>query len=84
MEDQEMVSRLTLGAGLERLFHGYAVHLSHKDHARVANYPLSNRWESRDRMFRQALASYDENGFRGIYSADVAEVPSERRSGDGL
>ncbi|MCA1612740.1 MAG: glycosyltransferase [Acidobacteria bacterium] len=73
-EDQDMISRLTLGAGLERVVHGHAVHLSHDDHARISNYPVTDRWESRDRMFRQALANYDEANFRGTYDLDVERL----------
>ncbi|HEX3559468.1 MAG TPA: glycosyltransferase family 2 protein [Pyrinomonadaceae bacterium] len=73
-EDQDMISRLTLGAGLERVIHGHAVHLSHDDHARISNYPVTDRWESRDRMFRQALANYDEANFRGTYQLDVERL----------
>lgn len=72
-EDQDMISRLTLGRGLTRVTSGEAIHLSHDDHARLANYPpISSRWESRDRMFRVALANYDEGNFRGTYDADAA------------
>jgi glycosyltransferase involved in cell wall biosynthesis len=73
-EDQDMISRLTLGAGLTRLQEGYALHLSHGDDARIGNYPpVKDRWESRDRMFRQALANYDRADFRGTYEEDAAE-----------
>jgi hypothetical protein len=72
-EDQDMISRLTLGAGLERLYHGHAIHISHDEASRVVNYGITNRWESRDRMFRQALASYDDNDFLGTYRQDVSE-----------
>ncbi|ORC49132.1 glycosyl transferase family 2 [Burkholderia sp. A27] len=70
-EDQDMISRLTLGAGLERLIDGHALHISHDDHARVSQYPVENRWESRDKMFRQALAYYDEDDFCGTFAEDV-------------
>lgn len=71
-EDQDMISRLTLGLGLTRRTEGYALHLSHDDHARIAHYPaVVSRWESRDRMFRRALANYDENRFLGSYASDV-------------
>lgn len=73
-EDQDMIGRLTLGAGLRRITHGTAIHLSHDDEARVRAYPLANRWESRDRMFRQALANYDAADFQGTYRADVARI----------
>jgi predicted glycosyltransferase involved in capsule biosynthesis len=71
-EDQDMIGRLTLGAKLRRVCYGSAVHLSHDDRARVQHYPLANRWESRDRMFRQALANYDNASFLGTYREDVA------------
>jgi hypothetical protein len=74
-EDQDMISRLTLGAGLERIIEGTAIHLSHGDAARTAFYPeVASRWESRDRMFRTALSNYDAANFRGTYSADVARL----------
>jgi len=73
-EDQDMIARLTLGAGLTRIQQGVAIHLSHDDHARIAAYPpVKDRWESRDRMFRQALANYDNADFQGTYAADVRD-----------
>jgi len=72
-EDQDMIGRLTLGAGLLRKFSGNALHISHDDTERTKHYPLSNRWESRDKMFRQALANYDSNHFRGTYSTDIVK-----------
>lgn len=76
-EDQDMISRLTLGAGLTRVIDGHALHISHDDHARVSQYPVENRWESRDKMFRQALAYYDEDDFRGTFAEDVARFGAE-------
>lgn len=74
-EDQDMISRLTLGGGLERINEGYAIHLSHDDHARTAFYPqMASRWESRDRMFRKALANYDDANFLGSYRRDIAAL----------
>ena len=74
-EDQDMISRLTLGAGLVRLNEGRAIHISHDDHARIGFYPpVSSRWESRDRMFRAALANYDNNDFAGTYRQDLARL----------
>ncbi|HEU4407510.1 MAG TPA: galactosyltransferase-related protein [Polyangiaceae bacterium] len=73
-EDQDMISRLTLGRGLTRLSKGNAVHLSHDDRARIAHYPVTDRWESRDRMFRKALSNYDRADFRGTYDRDVARL----------
>lgn len=79
-EDQDMIGRLTLGAGLTRIQDGVAIHLSHDDEARMAAYPpFKDRWESRDRMFRQALANYDAADFRGTYDADVRDFPAVRR-----
>ncbi len=76
-EDQDMISRLTLGQGLTRLIEGYALHLSHDDAARLACYPeVASRWESRDRMFRKALANYDDANFSGSYQRDVASLAS--------
>lgn len=70
-EDQDMISRLTLGAGLTRVTEGHALHISHDDAGRIAAYPpVSSRWESRDRMFRTALANYDDANFMGSYAAD--------------
>lgn len=70
-EDQDMISRLTLGGGLTRITEGHALHISHDDGGRVAAYPpVSSRWESRDRMFRTALANYDDGNFMGSYTAD--------------
>ena len=74
-EDQDMISRLTLGRGLQRINQGHAIHISHDDQARVAHYPLvSSRWESRDRMFRTALANYDDANFQGSYRRDYANL----------
>jgi hypothetical protein len=76
-EDQDMISRLTLGAGLERIQHGHALHLSHDDQARIGAYPATrDRWESRDRMFRTALANYDRADFQGTYRQDVRDYPT--------
>ena len=74
-EDQDMIGRLTLGAGLTRISEGRAIHISHDDAARIANYPIvKDRWESRDRMFRAALANYDRADFQGTYEGDVREL----------
>lgn len=70
-EDQDMICRLTLGAGLRRIQQGVATHISHDDHARVGSYPYVDRWESRDRMFRRALANYDRAHFLGTFTEDV-------------
>jgi len=84
-EDQDMISRLTLGRGLERINEGYALHLSHDDHARTAFYPkMASRWESRDRMLRKALANYDDANFLGSYQRDVAALmPHASRASGG-
>jgi glycosyltransferase involved in cell wall biosynthesis len=70
-EDQDMISRLTLGAGLTRISDGYVLHISHGDEARVSAYPYADRWASRDRMFRRALANYDDANFKGTYATDT-------------
>jgi glycosyltransferase involved in cell wall biosynthesis len=76
-EDQDMISRLTLGLGLKRIVDGHATHISHDDLARTAAYPpVSSRWESRDAMFRTALANYDNGNFLGTYERDVASLKS--------
>lgn len=70
-EDQDIIARLTLAAGLKRIQRFNVTHLSHDDAARMAHYPqFQSRWESRDRMFRQALAFYDQGDFKGTYSQD--------------
>ena len=70
-EDQDMIARLTLAAGLQRIQRFSAIHLSHDDAARMAHYPpAKTRWESRDRMFRQALELYDRGDFNGTFSQD--------------
>lgn len=80
-EDQDMISRLTLGNGLERITYGSAIHISHDDHARIGHYPpVKNRWESRDRMFRQALANYDNANFQGTYDLDVQQIAAKKIS----
>lgn len=80
-EDQDMIARLTLGAGLERVQRGHAVHISHDDVARTAHYPPArDRWESRDRMFRQALAFYDQGDLAGTYESDRAGLRHRERS----
>jgi hypothetical protein len=74
-EDQDMIARLTLGEGLRRVQSGHVRHISHADEARIRYYPpVKDRWESRDRMFRQALANYDCGHFAGTLAADVIEL----------
>ncbi|MFT4927626.1 MAG: putative glycosyltransferase involved in capsule biosynthesis [Phenylobacterium sp.] len=76
-EDQDMIARLTLGQGLQRINSGHALHISHDDHARMAFYPqVASRWESRDRMFRTALANYDNANFLGSYDTDTSPTTS--------
>jgi glycosyltransferase involved in cell wall biosynthesis len=71
-EDQDMIARLTLGAGLERVQSGQVQHMSHDDDARIRHYPpVKDRWESRDRMFRQALENYDRGDFAGTFAEDA-------------
>lgn len=74
-EDQDIIARLTLAAGLTRIQRFIAIHLSHDDAARMTHYPAAQtRWESRDRMFRQALAFYDEGDLAGTYSRDKRDL----------
>jgi glycosyltransferase involved in cell wall biosynthesis len=76
-EDQDMIARLILGGGLARVQSGYVRHISHDDDARIRHYPpVKDRWESRDRMFRQALANYDRDDFKGTLPEDVAQMAS--------
>ncbi|RQZ06074.1 glycosyltransferase [Burkholderia sp. Bp9031] len=71
-EDQDMIARLTLSAGLTRRQSGAVLHVSHDDNARIRHYPpVQDRWESRDRMFRQALANYDRGDWLGTYEEDA-------------
>jgi predicted glycosyltransferase involved in capsule biosynthesis len=78
-EDQDMIARLTLSAGLVRIQRHCVTHLSHDDLARMAYYPpASSRWESRDRMFRQALAFYDCADFAGTYDHDWVGLQHRR------
>lgn len=74
-EDQDMIARLTLKLGLFRHQSGIFKHISHDDAARVARYPQTStdRWESRDKIFRKALANYDANMFDGTLQEDAAE-----------
>lgn len=74
-EDQDMIARLTLAAGLKRIQRCIVTHISHGDAERMANYPpVRDRWESRDRMFRQALANYDTGDFLGTYQQDNEQL----------
>ena len=80
-EDQDMISRLTLGLGLTRINHGKAIHLSHDDQARIGFYPpVSSRWESRDRMFRAALDNYDRRDFSGTWREDANRLAERVRA----
>ena len=77
-EDQDMIARLTLGSGLRRLQRGVVTHISHREEERMAHYPaMSSRWESRDRMFRQALAFYDAGDLRGTFDDDLTQLRHE-------
>jgi glycosyltransferase involved in cell wall biosynthesis len=81
-EDQDMISRLTLGLGLKRISEGDALHLSHDDNARLKDYPaVASRWESRDRMFRAALANYDRADFNGTFTSDCVNRRIFQRPG---
>lgn len=81
-EDQDMICRLTLGLGLRRRSMGQGVHLTHDDEQRTTAYEQKDKWLSRDRAFRHALAAYDRGEFLGTLSADSAEtVSAERRDG---
>jgi hypothetical protein len=74
-EDQDMIARLTLEEGLLRIHSGHVRHISHDDNARIRHYPMAkDRWESRDRMFREALANYDRGDLSGTLTADMAEL----------
>lgn len=77
-EDQDMIARLALGAGLDRLQRGVVTHISHGEEERMAHYPaMSSRWESRDRMFRQALAFYDAGDLSGTFNRDRSQLRHE-------
>ena len=69
-EDQDMICRLTLHGGLTRVNAGHVVHVSHPDHERISGYPYMDRWSSRDKMFRLALANYDNAKFLGSFQQD--------------
>jgi predicted glycosyltransferase involved in capsule biosynthesis len=73
-EDQDMISRLTLGLGLIREKEGVALHISHNNESRTKHYPIQDQWESRDKMFRQALSYYDENDFKGTFDIDTKNL----------
>lgn len=79
-EDQDMICRLTLGLGLQRLHEGQAVHITHTDTERTFAYEDTDRWLSRDRAFRRSIARYDEGDFLGTLDSDAPEsrdLPSE-------
>ena len=71
-ESQDIICRLVLGLGLERIDEGTLVHLSHDEESRIKFTPVTDRWENRDRMFRQAIANYYAGDFYGTYSKDIA------------
>jgi glycosyltransferase involved in cell wall biosynthesis len=84
-EDQDIIARLTLAAGLRRLQRHHAIHISHDDDVRIANYPpVKDRWESRDRMFRQALAFYDQGDMNGTFEEDGRELEHHLAKGTVL
>ena len=77
-EDQDMIARLTLGAGLRRVCDGVAQHISHDDEARMKHYPSTpSRWENRDKMFRAAMSNYDRGDFHGSYTQDTNTIAFE-------
>ena len=71
-EAQDIISRLVLGAGLERRDKGIALHISHDEESRTKFSSVTDRWENRDRMFRQAIANYYAGNFYGTYFSDIA------------
>jgi GT2 family glycosyltransferase len=84
-EDQDMIARLTLSAGLERVQSGTVLHVSHDDDARIRHYPpVRDRWESRDHMFRQALANYDRGDWLGTYGEDALRTTTRGPGSSGL
>ncbi len=71
-EDQDMICRLSLYAKCKRITTGIAKHISHDDVARMQSYlGFLDRWQSRDAMFRLALANYDADKFLGTYLEDT-------------
>jgi hypothetical protein len=82
-EDQDMIARLTLGAGLRRVSRGSALHITHDDASRVAEYREKDHWATRDRSFRQALANYDRGAFVGTYARDAQHEVSLVTKGSG-
>nr|WP_298719428.1 glycosyltransferase family 2 protein [uncultured Steroidobacter sp.] len=72
-EDQDMICRLTLGLGLQRVDEGEVIHVSHSDAERTFAYEDTDRWISRDRAFRRSLARYDEGDFLGTLDSDVSD-----------
>jgi hypothetical protein len=79
-EDQDMIARLTLGAGLHRISRGSAVHITHDDGSRVAEYREKDQWATRDRSFRHALANYDRGSFLGTYARDAQSTPANQEA----
>lgn len=71
-EDQDIICRLHLAAKLKRITYGLAMHISHDEASRMMAYStFADRWQSRDHMFRCALANYDKNYFVGTYADDI-------------
>lgn len=76
-EDQDMICRLTLSAKVKRVQSETALHISHDDASRMQSYHnYSDRWQSRDAMFRQAIANYDNGDFLGTYQQDTNDYLS--------
>ena len=76
-EDQDMICRLTLKGKLTRISWGTAFHISHDDETRMQGYHnYDDRWQSRDKMFRRALANYDQDFFMGSYTKDIKSYKS--------
>jgi hypothetical protein len=76
-ESQDIISRLILFAGLKRINQGSALHLSHDEVSRVKYSPVADRWENRDRMFRQSIENYNKGDFHGTYFSDIRETRAE-------
>lgn len=80
-ESQDIIARLVLGSGLTRIIRGHAMHITHDEWTRVAHARNSDRFENRDKMYREALANYEEGNFSGSYTTDIENFPVERTDG---
>lgn len=80
-ESQDIIARLVLGAGLTRVNCGEAMHITHDEESRIAHARNSDRFENRDKMYREALANYDAGDFTGSYESDLKNIPSQRTTG---